>query len=177
MSALNRQPTNLNYLSPLGFKFSLLRAPNFCHFIQSINVPTINLGSFTVSTPFIRLPLPGDQLQFGELNLTFRVNEDMRSYTDIYDWLIFLGYPDNFEQFKNVAPATDDQAVEDTPGPYSDGTLTILSTSMNPITNIIFYDMYPVALSDLTFDTKSTDVEYIECSATFAYKRYELQRL
>jgi hypothetical protein len=82
-----------------------------------------------------------------------------------------------FSVIKNVAPATDDQAVEDTPGPYSDGTLTILSSSMNPITNIIFYDMYPVALSDLTFDTKSTDVEYIECSATFAYKRYELQRL
>jgi hypothetical protein len=147
------------------------------HFVQAINVPDIIFGNVGIITPFVKLPIPGDQLQFGELNISFRVDEDMRSYTEIYDWLIALGYPDNFDQFKTVAPTRDPLASPSSLGTYSDATLTILSSSMNPIIEVTFFDMFPINLTGLAFDTKMMDVEYIECTASMVYKRFAVTRL
>jgi hypothetical protein len=101
----------------------------------------------------------------------------MRSYTEIYDWLIALGYPDNFDQFKTVAPTRDPLASSSSLGTYSDATLTILSSSMNPIIEVTFFDMFPINLTGLAFDTKMMDVEYIECTASMVYKRFAVTRL
>lgn len=177
MSALSNQPTNLNYLSPIGFKFSLNRIPTFTYFIQSINVPNISFGNIQQPTPFIKLPIPGDQLQFGELLVTFKIDEDMRAYTDIYDWMFAMGHPDYLQQYAAVAPLGAPGGFSSSKGPYSDATLTILSSASNPTVNIVFRDLFPISLSDFTFDSKASSVEYLEASVTFAYKKFDVVRL
>lgn len=177
MSVLDNQPTNLNYLSPLGFKFSVNRISTFTYFIQSINVPDLIFGNIGLITPFVKLPVPGDQLQFGELSATFKVDEEMRTYTDIYDWMIGLGYPDNFDQYKAVAPTGAPAADPASKGNYSDATLTVLSSASNPIVSVYFYDIFPISLSPLQFDSRLSSVEYLECTVGFAYKRFEVKRL
>jgi hypothetical protein len=177
MSALSNQPTNLNYLSPIGFKFAINRTPMFNHFVQTINIPDLSLGSVNIATPFVKLPVPGDQLQFGSLEATFRVDEDMRAYSEIYDWMINLGYPDNFDQYKNVASSKDPQAATTSVGNYSDATLTILSSALRPIMDVQFADIFPIGITSLNFDARSSEVEYLDCIATFAYKKYSIVRL
>jgi hypothetical protein len=177
MSALDNQPTNLNFLSPLGFKFTINRISTFTYFVQNINIPDLTFGNIGLITPFVKLPVPGDQLQFGELNATFKVDEDMKAYTDIYDWMIGLGYPDNFNQYRTVAPTGSPGGDSASKGNYSDATLTVLSSSSRPIVNVFFYDIFPIALSGLQFDAKLSTVDYLECSATFAYKRFAVERL
>lgn len=177
MSTLGSQPTNLNYLSPLGFKFSVNRISSFTYFVQTINIPDLIFGNIGIITPFVKLPIPGDQLQFGELSVSFKVDEDMRAYTDIYDWMIGLGYPDTFDQYKAVAPVGSPAANPNTKGNYSDATLTILSSASNPIVNVLFYDIFPVSIGGLQFDSRMSTVDHLEASVTFAYKRFEVQRL
>lgn len=177
MSALENQPTNLNYLSPVGFKFSVNRISTFTHFVQAINIPDLIFGNIGLITPFVKLPVPGDQLQFGELGVTFKVDEEARAYTDIYDWMIGLGYPDNFDQYKTVAPAGSPAGNPDSKGNYSDATLTVLSSASNPVFNVYFYDIFPISLSSLQFDSRLTTIDYLECSVTFAYKRFSVERL
>lgn len=167
--------TNKNFLSPLGFKFQLQRAPNLEYFCQSVNVPALTLGASNLETPFVRLPVPGDRLLFGELNVVFRVDEDLKTYTEIYDWLIALGFPESFDQYtlstnRAVAGGTDTSIV-------SDARLTIMTNSMNPNYEINFRDMYPLALSDLQFDTKDTEVDYIEATATFLYRDFKINKI
>ena len=177
MSAYDNQPTNFNYLSPIGFKFAINRTPIFNHFVQAVNVPDLGLGTVNISTPFVRLPVPGDQLQFGQLQVTFRVDEDMKAYSEIYDWMINLGFPDNFDQYKNVASTKDSVASGASLGNYSDATLTILSSASVPIIDVQLYDLFPISLTGLNFDSRLAEVEYLECSVTFAYKRYDIVRL
>jgi len=177
MSALANQPTNLNYLSPLGFRFSVNRIAIFTHFVQTINIPDLALGNIGVVTPFVKLPIPGDQIQFSELSATFKVDEDMKAYTDIYDWMIGLGYPDNFNQYRTVAPINAPAADTTSKGNYSDATLTILSSAYNPIVEVVFYDIFPISLAGMTFDSKLTSVDHLEASVSFAYKRFEVKRL
>ena len=62
-------------------------------------------------------------------------------------------------------------------GIFSDITLIVLSSAMNANYEIVFRDCYPMALSELEFDTSSEDVNYLTCMATFKYTLYNINQL
>ena len=55
---------------------------------------------------------------------------------------------------------------------YGDATLTIMTSKNNPVIEVCFSDLYPVALSGLAFNQQETDVTYLTATATFTYKLY-----
>ena len=57
---------------------------------------------------------------------------------------------------------------------YTDATLTILSNKNNPILEVRFADVLPVALSGLDYSQNVTDVEYLTATIDFRYKLYEI---
>ena len=173
--ALNNQPDNTQFLSPLGFNFGIQKLPNTNYFVQAVNVPSIQAGDTTMPTPFVNLPTIGDRITYSEFQLSFKVDEDMTNYIELYDWMLQLGFPEDFEQAKNIYRKQNNvDFMAD--GPYSDATLTILNSAMNPNLSVIFEDCYPIALSDLQFTTTSGSVDYIECQATFRYKLFRILR-
>lgn len=173
MSILSNNPENKNFLSPLGFKFSIKRAPHVNYFVQTVNIPDITLGTASVPSPFSRIPLAGDHLLYGPLQVTFKVDETLQNYFEIHDWMVKLGFPDSFEQYAALGASN---SVGDT-GPYSDLSLIILSSSKVPMYDITFVEAYPTGLTDITFDTKMQDVDYVECTAAFEYRRFKFTRL
>lgn len=173
MSAIDNNPANKNFLSPIGFRFSIKRAPHINYFVQSVNLPDISIGSAAIPTPFSRIPLAGDRLLYGPLQLTFKVDEELQNYLEIHDWMVKLGFPDTFEEYAALGSTT---SVADD-GPYSDLSLILLSSSKNPVYEITFMEAYPTTLTDIIFDTKVQDVDYLECTATFEYRRFKFKRL
>ena len=170
MALQGSQPENKSYLSPIGFRFSLQRLPHVNYFCTSASLPSISIGQInTVDNTFIKLPVPGDKLVFDLLNIRFRVDEDMKNYREIYDWLIGLGYPDNFSQYTGIAR----QGIQ-LGEVYSDGALIVTTAQFQPNIDIKFIDMYPVALSSVEFNVDQTDVTYLQADVTFAYRKYEL---
>lgn len=164
MSLTNTEPTNKNFLSPLGFKFSIKKTPNVNFFVQSVNLPSITVGSTAIPSPFIRVPVTGDHLQFGDLTLTFKVDEDMTNYIEIFNWIKAIGKPDNFAQY-------------DPQQQYSDATLTVLSSNYRVKQEIQFYDIFPVDLGGFTFMSTAGDVDYIETIATFRFRNFDFVAL
>tara|TARA_R110000787_G_scaffold30317_7_gene81484 strand:+ start:3444 stop:3932 length:489 start_codon:yes stop_codon:yes gene_type:complete len=161
-------------LSPTGFRFVLNRTPNINYFTYSAPIPTLSLGDYDQQTPFVALPYPGDKLRFEPLSLRFRVDEDLVNYMEIHNWLISLGYPESFDQnaFKSgQALAFKNNDV------YSDGSLIVMSSNQNPNLNINFEDMFPVSLTELTFDASLDDIQYLEATVTFRYKLYTIDRI
>lgn len=173
MSALNKQPTNNNFLSPLGLRFTIKKAPLVSYFVQSCNIPSVSIDRIEIPNPFIKYPVPGSQLTYNPLVLTFKVDEDLKNYLEIYNWLLGLGFPDDFEQYRQINNA-DPMSGE---GIYSDCTLTVLSSAQNPNFEVVYLDAYPTSLSDLTFDTREQDVNYLEATSTFAYRRYRVNNV
>ena len=57
---------------------------------------------------------------------------------------------------------------------FSDATLTILSNKNNPVVEVRFEDVFPVALSGLEYTQNVTDVEYLTATIDFRYKLYEI---
>lgn len=171
MSITVRQPTNKNFLSPLGFKFLLLKAPTVEYFVQTVNIPSLGFQSADVPTPFVNLPFPGDHLRFGEFQLTFKIDEDMQNYLEIYNWLVGLGFPDNFSQYSKISnlPTKD--------GIVSDATLMILTSAKNSNIEINFKNLFPISISDVQFDTTQTDVEFVNASVSFKYQSFTINKI
>lgn len=179
MAATDNLPSNKNFLSPLGFTFSIKKTPKVNYFVQAVSIPSITLGQADIQTPFVKLPVPGDHIEFGTLSVTFRIDEEMRNYKEIYDWIIGLGFPENFGQYNAIAPSRGKFGGAVTSpttgaGIYSDASLVVLNSVKAPIIDITFKNLYPVALTDVMFDTKSTDVDYLDATATFAFEVFNL---
>jgi hypothetical protein len=173
MSVLDNQPTNQNFLSPLGFKLQVKKTPHVNYFVQSVNIPSVSLGTAEADTPFTKLPFPGTKLTFGNLQVTFKVDEDMANYLEIYTWLRGVGFPDNFAQYTNIAGA----ALTSGEGVFSDITLVVLDSAMNPNIEVTFFDCFPVDLSSIDLDSTSGDVQYVTATVTFANRRFEIKTL
>ena len=173
MSAIDTQPTNPSFLSPLGFRLQIKRTPNVNYFVQSVELPSVSLGDVNVDTPFTRIPFPGTRLTFGNLQVTFKVDENMSNYLEIYNWMMGLGFPDNFEQYKSLAGA----GTMSGDGVFSDIQLLVLSSAMQPIQEINFQDCFPVDISSLSFDSTSVDVSYLTATVTFANRRFTVKTL
>lgn len=173
MSALDNQPTNINFLSPLGFKFQIKKTPNMNYFVQSVNLPSVSIGTIDVATPFSRIPLPGDKVTFSPLEVTFKVDENMENYLEIYNWIIAIGRPDNFTDGAYIysAPEMSGEGVK------SDLSLVILTNGMRGNKIVNFLDAHPTNLSDITFDSTLTDVEYVTATVTFDYRRFTIASL
>lgn len=179
MSAITDLPSNKNFLSPLGFTFTIKKTPGVNYFVQSVSLPSLNLGQADIQTPFVKLPVPGDHIDFSNLTITFRVDEEMRNYKELFDWIVALGFPENFQQYSAIAPnrgrfgGSITNPVAGT-GIYSDASLMILNSVKAPIVEYTFKNLYPISLSDIQFDTRDSDVNYVDVTATFAYELFKL---
>lgn len=173
MALLLNQPDNINFLSPLGFRFTLSRAPNLNFFATDVNLPSLSLGFIEVPTPFKILDFPGDRLDYGDLQITFKVDEDFQNYFEMYNWIVSLGFPDEFGQYKRVATA----APGEKENIFSDATLTIMNSGMVPNIEARFQDLFPVSLSDINFTSSDSDVNYVTNTVSFKYKLFTLHKV
>ena len=172
-NAFTRQIQNRNFLSPAGFKFSLAKAPKVDFFSQSVSIPNIELG-VAVQTTYLRdIPVPGDKLVYGDLDIEFFIDENLENYLQIEKWMRSLGYPESLGETVSLDPQKD--SLLD--GARSDGTLLVYNSSFNPIAKILFKDMFPTSLTPVPFTADVTDINYIMATATFKYTIFNVESL
>ena len=175
-SGFRNQVKNKNFLSPVGFRFILNRAPKVVFFSNQASIPGLNLGVAEQPTYLKDIPQPGDKLEFGDLTLRFLVDEDLENYLEIQHWLRGLGFPDSLTEIQNWQKSNPNAPS----GPLnftSDGTLNVLSSSNTPNFKVKFLDMFPISLSDLDFDATDTDIDYLTANVTFKYTIYNITDL
>ena len=189
--ALDRQPTKFDYAEPTKFRFGVIKLPKVEFFCTAANIPGISLGQANQPTPLKDIPIPGDKLDYDNLNIQFLVDENLENYREIHGWLTGLGFPKDTEQFRNLQNAGSDRfpttknvgvnnelgkvrkAVQDDGGLYSDATLFVLSSKNNAALEVRFRDIYPISLSGLDYDQQATDIQYLTATVSFGYKIYE----
>ena len=164
MAESSRQPKNLNYFIPTGFKFMIDKIPNVNFFCQSCNLPGLSAGQFLQVTPLRDMPIAGDKVQMNELRVRFVIDEELQNWLEIYNWIKTITFPDNQEQYKqeNV---------------YSDGMLTLLTSNKNVQYVAKFTNLFPVDLTDIEMSSDVADAEVVAADATFAYSTYKIERI
>ena len=169
MSVIN-EPTNKNFLSPLGFGFSIKKLPTTNFFVTRAVIPGFSIGVVETTNPFVKIPIPGDKIQFGDLQVTFKIDEDMKNYIEIFNWIIALGFPENYGQYSNIKR----KGKTTGEGIYSDASLTVLTSAMNPNIEFAFRNAFPYSITDVEFNTSSADVEYLEATVGFRYELFTI---
>ena len=155
------QPSNRNFLNPIGYLLKLEKFEGVDFFCQGANVPDINMPSIDVSSPFRSLPIiPGGGVSFGDFTVRFIVDEDLKNYYSIHSWMRDNG---NADQMARQTPEKDI---------YTDGQLHIVTSQYNPAFVVEFRDLFPVSLTNLQFDATISDVEYITAEVVFKHQQF-----
>ena len=166
-------PENLNPLSPNGYTFLLHRLPGLSYFCQEITLPSITLPEITQFTPLTKIPIAGDQIDYDTLRVQFLVDEKMENYKAIHNWIVGLGFPENYSQYTNVIDTAAIPGGSEVAASSSDATLIIMGNSNTPIQTIQFADCIPESLESITFTSTNQDVQYLVGSASFRYSYYK----
>ena len=171
-SAFSNQIQNRKFLSPVGFKFTLAKYPKVSFFCNSSRIPEISLGTAIQPSYLKDLDVPGEKLTYGDLTISFLVDEGLENYMAVHNWMTGLGFPETTQQFKNLT--TNDDGIRDLKEQYSDGSLSILNSNYRATANVKFKDLFPVSLTSLEFDSSVTDIQYFTAEATFKYTVYNI---
>ena len=155
------QPTNRNFLNPIGYLLKLEKFEGVDFFCQGANVPDINMPSIDVASPFRNLPIvPGGGVTFGDFSVRFIVDEDLVNYNSLHKWMRDNGNADK------MARTTPEKDI------YTDGQLHIVTSQYNPAFVVDFKSLFPVSLSNLQFDATISDVEYITAEVVFKHQQF-----
>ena len=175
-NAYSNQIQNRNFLSSVGFRFTLTRGRKVSFFANSANIPGISLGVAEQPSYLKNIDIPGDRLQFADFNLRFIVDENLENYMEVQKWMRGLGFPESLneiyglqqEQKNTVGYDSDSMNI------YSDGSLIVLNSNSRPQFEVVFKDMFPYDLSELNFVVTNPDTEYFTVAASFKYTIYDI---
>ena len=157
------QPSNRNFLNPIGFILKLEKFAGVDFFCQTANIPDVTMPVTEVPTRFRNLPIiPGGGVTFGDFVVRFIVDEDLVNYNSIHKWIRDNG---NADEMLRETPDEDQ---------YTDGQLHILTSQYNPAFIVDFKSIFPVALTNLQFDATMTDTEYITAEVVFKHQQFFL---
>jgi hypothetical protein len=170
---------NTDLLQSAKFIFTIPRLNEVQFFCQAINLPGVNSQSTVQITPFRDMGVPGDKMEYEDLNIEFLLDEELRSWSSIYYWIKGYTQSEAWEDYTNLNKLSKYSQYEyiNTPQ-YADAILSTLSSASNkPKVNIHFIDLFPVYLSAIPFDIRVSSAKTMTATATFRFKRYEITLL
>ena len=170
--AFANQIQNRNFLSPVGFKFTLAKEPKVSFFSNSASIPEIVLGTAIQPSYLKDVDVPGDKLQYGDFSLRFLVDEELENYMKIHNWMKGLGYPETTKEYKDLTTNVD--GLRDSKEAFSDGSLHILNSNYRDTAIVKFNDLFPIGLTSLEFEATDTDVNYFTAEVVFKYTVYNI---
>ena len=190
--AIDRQfaGNKLDYADPTKFRFQMSKLPTVEFNTVAAQIPDVSLAEIIQPTRVQQLKIPGNDLTFGDLTITFLVDEELTNYRAIHDWMAGLAQLDSDEKYQELLaegadrmPLSQSRGIQSEPGKtgaptpdggiYSDSKLLVLTSRNLPKVEVSFRDCYPKSLSALEYNQNLTDVEYLTASCTFGYKYHE----
>ena len=157
----SNNPLLLNY-----FQFILDRVPNIVYFCQAANLPGIAYGVAEQPTTLGHpVKVPTGAFRFEDLQLTFRVDENLTNWREIHNWI------------KTTGNYTDDAHTLPYPENTSDATLLITNSSYKPKIKVHFKHIFPQYLSGINFVVNAPIAAEAIATVKFAHTGYEIETL
>ena len=174
-------PDNLSYLAPTQFELLVKKLPNTKYFATGVNVPSVSVAE-TISTTRLgaSVKLPGDKITFGELTISFIVDENMENWTELYTWMSQITSSTDPEKFRTLVGANRraNQPYDgsgDYDALYSDMTIVITTAANNPNRYVRIQGAFPSSLGEITMDTTvAGGITYVTCTASFQFTTFEI---
>ena len=144
-------------LSPGNFKVSIDSGEfaNIAFFCTTANVPGLSQASVLTGYKNNNAYAPGDTIDYSTFDVTFIVDEEMKNYVEIFNWI---------SNNSSAKPK------------YRDVILSILTNKNNINKQVRFHKAFPISLDPLQFTTQDTALDYLTCNVTFQYDKFDFVR-
>ena len=152
-----------------NFNCVIPRLPLLSEYITSINIPTTSLSAAEMPTPFHSLPIPGDTIQYGNLNINFLLSEGASNWYDLYTWMSTVSNAFKLGGYKAWVKDHDDLV--------SNCLLTINNSNNIPVMKIVYNKIWPTSITEFSFETGNAGSEPITMTAVFNYNNYDIEIL
>ena len=145
------------------------------YFCQTVNIPGVNLGQAPFNTPLLDVFVPDRKMIYNPLSIHFTIDESLNGWQQLHAWFRSIASPTSFDERNRLTSLQNASKTSSSLNSYSDATLTILSALNNPILRVKFYNVFPITLSDILFDTTQSadDIITADCVFTFDYFDFE----
>lgn len=164
--------SNINLFQPTGFQVIIDRKNygNLQFFVQSVDHPgAANPAIETAFKKIQSIPMPGGQMEYGELSMDVLLDEDLNSYTEMYNWLLRMVNNEQIQKRDNFGGSTSDQPT------YADIIVTALTSHNNKNKKFKYVDCIPVAVGNIRFEAQNQSVEYITFPVSFRFSYFEIE--
>jgi hypothetical protein len=160
-------PATNNYLSSNFFKFQLPRTRTLNYFATAVNLPALNLSPVEMPN---RLGRPnqfvGGRYDLEPLTIQFLVNEDLKNYKEIFNWMTSIGL------YENTSDIIAGAQVKEF---FSDATLFLTNSAYVISQKVKFTNTYPIQLSGLQFSSQLNDNEPLQATVTLNFENYTFE--
>lgn len=163
----SHNPLLVNY-----FQFVLDRVPNIVYFCQSVNLPGFSYG--IAQQPSIMaypVNVPTGSINFEQLVLTFRVDENLTNWLELHNWAKTCA---NYTNDLTTLPYA---ATETKLGKTSSANLLITNSAYKPKIKVSFRHVFPISVSGINFNATSPVSAEAMAIVKFAHTGYEIERL
>ena len=112
------------------------------------------------------------------MNVTFVIDEELTGWKEIHDWIRAMTFPESYEEYKQLASLNKYAGGKATKQPqYSDGIITLYSSSNKPYFRFKFYDCFPTTLSTFVMSSSDSPETILTADATFRYNYFDIEKL
>ena len=181
MTALTRNPSNPNPLQPNKFLLTFGRVPNMQYFCQNVTVPGLSLSETVITNPFVDIYSPGEKAIYDLLNVTFIIDEELKGWLEIHDWIRAMTFPVEFREYQNLSKLNKYQSTKNDINnrfpQFSDASLTLFSSSNKEYYRFKFYEVFPTTLSTFIMNAQDGPDTILTADATFRYSYYDVEKL
>jgi len=161
--------SNTAFLQPTGFRLVIDRRnfANLEYFAQtivhpSLSLPPVEQGYRSIST----LAFAGDKLEYTELGCTIVMDENMKGYQEMIDWM---------ERIVTIPSRKATGFLNNDPSQYNaDITVSVLSSHNNQTRQIRYINAIPTSVGEVMFEATVGDIQYITYNVTFRFDYFKL---
>jgi len=159
-----------NLLQPSGFKIIISKQdyPHVAFLAQSIQHP--NMGINSVDLGYKRMQgvsFIGDAVEFGEVTIDVLLDEDLKVYGEIYNWMENM-LESKHKLNRGILYNPSDISLSD----YNDIRLQVLTSANNKNREFVYRNAFPVSLGDIQFNSTNSET-FITCPMTFKFDYFE----
>lgn len=165
-SFLEKYDINSNILESSKFIFVAHTTPYLNFFAQGVTLPSVSGQEVLQETPLSTVYRAGDKIMYELLAVQFLIDEDLKVWEELHNWIRGYTFPVNFNEYK----------VQKTKGIYADMDILFLKNSYESNLSMRFRNVFPTSVGPLTMSSDTGPENVMTTEVTFRYDYFDIIR-
>ena len=175
MAEINKSILNKN-----NFRLLIEKVPTVEYYVQTVSIPGLSFNE-TVQPIGVGVDayFHGDKVEFETLNVTFLVDEDLKNFQEMYNWItqiVPVADPSDYERLTGGKKNTLGVSQMDGDELKTSSQITLVTNTNKNIPNryFRFYDAFPISLGSLEMQS-GAETAPVTCDVQFRFNFYEIE--